>query len=82
MNYETRTLKIAIVPEGEPIFSERATEIEIVDNAAGEYLKITQNSDDTPDPESGNQTLTIDPAEWPHIQAAIEKMLKECRNHN
>lgn len=77
MTYETRTLKIAIGVKGEPIFHEGTTEIEIVDEAAGEFLKITQSPDGD---ESG--TIKIDPGEWPMIKAGIDKMIKECRNHD
>jgi hypothetical protein len=74
MKYETRTLKIAVCVKGEPIFHTGTTEIEIVDEAAGEFLKITQSPDDG---EPGQ--IRIDPTEWPHLKAAIEKMIKECR---
>ena len=42
MNYETRTLKIAVMPENEPIFAEWVTEIQIVDEAAGEFIEVSQ----------------------------------------
>jgi hypothetical protein len=74
MTYETRILKIAVCIKDEAIFHEGTTEIEIVDEAAGEFLKVTQSPDDV---EPGQ--IRIDPAEWPHLKAAIEKMIKECR---
>jgi hypothetical protein len=77
MSYETRTLKIAIGVKGEPTFHEGSTEIEIVDEAAGEFLKITQSDDDV---ESG--VIKIDPHEWPMIRAGIDKMIKECRSYD
>jgi hypothetical protein len=77
MRYETRTLKIAVCVKGEPIFHEGVTEIEIVDEAAGEFLKITQSDDDV---ESG--VIKIDPHEWPMLKAGIDKMIKECRSHD
>ena len=77
MTYQTRTLKIAVGVKGEPIFYEGTTEIEIVDEAAGEFLKITQSPDDA---EPG--AIKIDPHEWPMLKAAIDRMLKECRNHD
>lgn len=75
MSYETRTVKIAVVFKGEPLFHESATEIEIVDEAAGEYLEVSQCSD------SHEGKIKIDPHEWPALKAAIDKMIKECRNH-
>jgi hypothetical protein len=77
MTYETRTLKIAVCVKGEPIFHEGVTEIEIVDEAANEFLKITQSPDDA---EPG--VIKIDPHEWPMLKAGIDKMIKECRSYD
>ena len=77
MTYQTRTLKIAVGVKGEPIFHEGATEIEIIDEAAGEFLKITQSMDNV---EPG--VIKIDPHEWPMLKAGINKMMKECRNYD
>ena len=77
MTYQTRSLKIAVCVKGEPIFHAGTTEIEIIDEAAGEFLKVTQSPDDA---EPGR--ILIDPHEWPHLKAGIEKMLKECRNYD
>ena len=76
MSYETRTLKIAVCVKGEPIFHEGVTTIEITDEASGEFLTITQCNDEV-DPGS----IKIDSDEWPHIRAAIDKMVKECRTY-
>jgi hypothetical protein len=77
MTYQTRTLKIAVGVKGEPIFHEGATEIEIIDEAAGEFLKITQSPDDA---EPG--AIKIDQHEWPMLKAAIDRMMKECRSYD
>jgi hypothetical protein len=77
MTYQTRTLKIAVGVKGEPIFHEGTTEIEIVDEAAGEFLKITQSMDNA---EPG--VIKIDPHEWPMLKAAINRMMKECRSYD
>jgi hypothetical protein len=74
MEYETRTLKIGVVSKGEPIFHESMTEIEIVDEAGGEFLKISQCRD-----EKDTQEILIDPTEWPILRKAIDRMVKECR---
>jgi hypothetical protein len=73
MTYETRTTKITVLPKGEPLFHEGATEITIVDEAAGEYLEVSQCSD------SHEGKIKIDCVEWPALKAAIDKMIKECR---
>jgi len=77
MTYQTRTLKIAVCIKGEAIIHEATTEIEIVDEAAGEFLKVTQSPDDA---EPG--VIKIDPHEWPMLKAAIDRMMKECRSHD
>jgi len=75
MIYETRTTKITVLPEHEALFHEGATMIEIVDEAAGEYLEVSQCSD------SYEGKIKIDAHEWPALKAAIDKMLKECRSY-
>ena len=66
--YEIRTVKVAVLPKGDNLFSERATYIEIVDESAGEFLEIFQ--------ETGSQhaKLRIDDDEWPIIRDAIDNM--------
>jgi len=72
MNYETRTTKMIVGVKGQQIFDDSVTEIEIVDEAAGEFLEISQ--------EGGK--LRFDAEEWPHVSAAVEKMFKLCRNYD
>lgn len=70
--YETRTTRITVAPEGEPTFSEMATHIEIDDEAAGEFVSVTQPG--------GAGGIKICPQEWPAIREAIDKMIGECRD--
>jgi hypothetical protein len=72
MNYETRTTKMIVGIKGQQIFDDSVTEIEIVDEADGEFLEISQEG----------SKLRFDPEEWPHVRAAIEKMFKLCRNYD
>ncbi len=58
--------------KGEQIFDDSVTEIEIVDEAGGEFLEVSQ--------EGGK--LRFDPEEWPHVRDAVEKMFKLCRNYD
>jgi hypothetical protein len=69
MKYETRTTQTTIAPEGQPIFSEQATKIEIDDEAGGEFVTVSQD----------DVKISISPEEWPVIRAAINKMIKRCR---
>ena len=70
--YETRTTKIIVGVKGDQIFSESITEVEIIDEAAGEFLEISQD----------NVKLRFDKDEWPHIRSAVNKMFKLCRNYD
>ena len=64
---------MTILPEGVPIFSERAVTLTIRDEAAGEYLKIATARD------AGE--VLIDPAEWPDLRTAIDAMMAEIEKH-
>ena len=73
MTYETRITSLTVAPKKEPIFSECATHVRIVDEAAGEFVEVEQ---------LGNKDLgkiQFMPEEWPHIRRAINRMIKECR---
>jgi hypothetical protein len=76
MKYETRVTKLTVAPEKEPLFSEQATHIEITDEAAGEFVKVTQCS---ADPQAGEVLITSE--EWPSVRDAIERLLKDCRDN-
>jgi hypothetical protein len=66
-----------ILPEGESIFCETATTIAISDDAAGEFLKITQCND-----ESEKGEISLEQNEWPVVRAGIDMMFKEIEKHN
>lgn len=72
IDYEIRTTRIAIVPEGEPIFHARAWSIEIDDEGAGEYLRVRSTDDES-------KEIRIDPSEWPHLREAVDSMAARCR---
>ena len=67
----TRIKSLIIAPEGEPIFSEMAMIVSIEDDAAGEYIQILQQL------EGGDSKISIDPAEWPALRDAVDRMLAE-----
>jgi hypothetical protein len=66
-----------ILPEGENIFCETATTIGIADDAAGEFLKISQCNDGI---EKGE--IRLEQNEWPVVRAGIDMMFKEIEKHN
>lgn len=75
MTLEARTTRITIAPPGEPLFSERATVVEIQDEAGGEFVVISQDM-----PSHGwTGKLAFEPNEWPVIRDAIDRMIADCR---
>ena len=74
MKYEKRVTKLTVLPEGERIFSEAATDIVIQDEAAGEFVEVIQSDDSA---EMG--TIKIMREEWPILREAIDEMIAECR---
>lgn len=71
MKYISRATEVRMMPEGEPIFSERATSVRITDHAAGEFLEVSQ--------EEG--TIRIDPEEWLALRPLIDQMFTEIHKH-
>ncbi len=72
MNYHTRVTRLTISQPGEPIFSDQTIHIEIEDEAAGEYVKISQQSDHR---DAQDQSVCITPDEWPAVFDAVESLL-------
>ena len=72
--YTSRITQMTIAPEGEPIFSEMATDICIEDEAAGEYIVLKQLTRQTAD-------IAINPEEWDVIRATIDQMFAEMKAH-
>lgn len=75
MTYITRPIKWIVLPEGEPVFCEQATTIEITDEAGGEFVTVSQQRD-----EPNAQTIKIDRDDWPLIRSAIEDAMSMCED--
>jgi hypothetical protein len=69
---KTITSKITVLPEGEPIFSQLATEISIVDEAAGPFIEMRQFPDD-----GEEKYIRFDIDEWSYIAKAVGKLIQE-----
>jgi len=72
-NYITRTTQVVVLPEDQPVFSELATTVTIVDEGAGEFVEVVQ---------SGRIDLgkiAINPNEWPALREAIDMMIAQCQ---
>lgn len=74
-NYTTRPIAWVVGPSDEPSFSERMTKIELDDEAGGEYVVVSQCTN-----EHGEQQIAVEAADWPAIRAAIDAALAECRD--
>ena len=72
MKYIKRAIKWTVVREKELPVDILATDIEIVGEGAGEFVEVTQHTE-----ESGK--VQIDPEEWPAIREAIDCAVKLCR---
>ena len=70
-----RVTGLAVLRDGDSIFQASATRLRIADEAAGEYVIVTQCRDEYKD-----QSIAIEPEEWPLIRDAIEELIKGCRS--
>ncbi len=73
-----RITRITVLPEGDPIFCDQATHFEIEDEAAGEFVKITQPDNDDDPVYKGS--VTIDATQWPIFRNVIESLLADCQD--
>lgn len=72
--YIERVIKVVVLPDGEPIFSEHATEIEIQDEAGGEFVVVRQTYGS-----EGKNEIRLTDEEWPMVRAAIDRMMARCQ---
>ena len=70
--YEHRVIAIVVNRPGEPLFSECATRVELSDEAAGEFVLVSQDEG----------RLRICKEEWPALREAIETMIAGCRKND
>jgi len=69
-----RTIKTSVLPKGESLFCVEATEVEIVDKAGGEFVKVRQYPDE-------EVCISIDPTEWDELKQAIDQAFEEIKKH-
>lgn len=75
VTYTSRPVAWIVGPSDEPSFSERMTRVEIDDEAGGEFVVVSQCTD-----QNGDQRIAIDVSEWPALRAAIDAAIAECRD--
>jgi hypothetical protein len=76
--YEIRITRLSIAPPSDQLFSEQCTDIELQDEAAGEFVVVRQKSVHV---DVKLQEIQIDVLEWPAMKQAIDYLLSESRNH-
>jgi hypothetical protein len=52
-----------------------ATTIEIADEAAGEFVKVTSQTDNV----DHHESVLISPEEWPLVKDSIDKLIADSR---
>lgn len=67
-----RYIKLIVARTPVPIFDESAYSVEIVDDAAGEFVTVRNVC--------GTGVLDIDPRDWPELRKAIDEMIEESKS--
>ena len=68
----TLTARLCVVPSGKPIYDEAATTVGLDDEGGGLFVTIRQEEN------LSTNEVKINPAEWPAIRAAVNRMVREC----
>ena len=71
--YITRATSVVVAPEDAPLYSEMATTVTIVDEAAGEFVEVEQHG------RADVGKISISPEEWPELRTAIDVLIAACR---
>jgi len=66
--------RVVIMPKGEPIFSEYAHSVEIEDDAAGQFIKVSTGAD--------CGTISFDCEDWPALRKEIDGMVASANKYN
>lgn len=77
-NHIVRALKWVVYPSYDSTLSDFVSVIEIVDEGAGEYLRVTQMNPARKE----TQAITIDSNEWLSLKDAIENAFVEISQYS
>jgi len=77
--YTVRVTRLSVLPPKESLFSERCTHVTIVDEAAGEYVEIEQQSAHV---DVKPQKIDVTPEEWPALKRAVSRLLADIQNND
>ena len=72
--FEARATAATVNRIGETLYSDFATRVEIVDEAGGEFVEVSQAG------RENRGTIAISPEEWPLLREAIDTLIDECRD--
>lgn len=75
-DYETLIQATLVLPKHEPIYSALGTKVTLEDEAAGLFVRVTQ------EPDEGTQSIAIELEEWPILRAAIDTAVQTCQERN
>ncbi len=76
VRYEVRITQLSVQPPGEPLWSEKSTDVSIGQEAGKECAIVRQKSGHV---DTALQTVIITKEEWPALQKAIDFIVSECR---
>ncbi len=71
----TRITRMHIIPEGEPIYTEKGYTVEIDDEAGGEFVIVKDGSI------ADGTGVKIDPADWIEVRAAVNDLMDQIKRH-
>ena len=69
-DYTMRVTRLTVAPDGEPLFSDHATHVEIDDEGGGEFVVITQCGEN-----ERPGRIAIDKSGWAHIRYAVNELM-------
>jgi hypothetical protein len=74
ITFIARITQLTVTPDrNHDLFSELATEVFIENEGAGEFLVVSQSTDE------GRGEIRIDREQWPVLRSAINRMMTQCR---
>ena len=75
-DYITRITAMTVLPLRQPIYSEMATTVSIVDESGGEFVEVSQEG------RTDLGKIAIDPEEWPELRKTIDAMIANCQKES
>jgi len=69
LEYESKTIEIVVKPKKEEIFSINATVIRVANEGGGEFVTLTQETNDV------ERTIAVEKDDWPLIAAVVSEMM-------